>query len=467
MEKQVVRFPRATTGKDDICYEQDKFVLVTSGVSCQDCRVHIITDRFLSKSFQQKVMKDTRDFPMGTYPYVLIIDTSLCNLRCRACYSSKYWRPDPNSKPVSVSPEILAEQFKCKIEKLHSDDLVRSRRIGEKHKRPFSRLRISGGEPLFEDEGNSVKFWLSFLKLLDEKFQILISDGRVTLKGEQEWVLMSRQDRESYFPVFLKSDNNKIRVRFDTNGWLFKNKEFAGNFIDGIYDLNLKNIKIDLTFSLKGTNKHEVNWFVNPNSGFDISKISIDEPLEEHPQWVAIKNIVEAIKAKESQEILSKESLSVISETYFNSRGEISLTVEKGIMNNPRERLYLYNKGSLNWDKFSRKLHEKGIMLSETENCIYLGQYPKAIAWRYINAGNYELRFKCPFHQNKPFLSYSKKENSITESIKHRQIKSFSDSNLDHFSARLKIQNGKVGERCQYSDNQCDFWIEILCNTSA
>ena len=462
MEKQVVRFPRATTGKDDICYKQDQFALITSGHNCSDCRVHIVTDRFLSKHFQKEIMKDTRDFPMGTYPYVLIVDTSLCNLRCRACYSSKYWKPESNAKPVMVSPETLSKQFRCKIEKLHEDELVKPRRIGQKIKRPFSRLRVSGGEPLFENGGNSMDFWLSFLKKLDNEFNELIFDSKVTLKSEKEWVSMPNEERESYFPVFLKSDNNKIRIRFDTNGWLFKNKEFAKSFIGGIYDLDLKNIKIDLIFSLKGTNKYEVDWFVNPNSEIDSSKIGLDEPLEEHPQWEAINNIVETIKSKESQDILSKESENVISETYFNPCGQVSLTVERGIMNNPREKLYLYNKGALNWDNFAKKLKEKGILLSETENCIYLGQFPAAIAWRYINAGNYELRLKCPHHKDKPFLSYSKEDKSVTESMKHRQILRYSDPNLKHLSARLKIQNGKVGDKCKYSDKICDYWIEIL-----
>lgn len=475
IKKEVVRFPRQTTGKDDICYQQNKFKLITSGENCSNCRVHIVTDRFLSPHFQKEIMKDSKDFPMGTYPYVLIVDTSLCNLRCRACYSSKYWKPDSSADPTLVTPELLAKQFKCKIEKLHDEELVKSRRIGEKTKRPFSRLRISGGEPLFSKDGGSIEFWLSFFESLDIEFDDLIITQKVTLKTEREWLSMSKEERENNFPIFLKSDNSKIRIRFDTNSWLFKNKEFTEKFIVGIYDLKLENIKIDLTLSLKGTNWYEVEWFINHVSTVEEDKLNYDEQIEKHPQWTSLNNIVETIKANEDSEILTKISGNIISETYFNPCGEVSLTIEKGIMNNPRERLYLYSKDSLNWDHFVQKLDEKGLNLSKTENRIYLGQHPYNTARRYINTGNYELRFKCALHPDKPFLSYSKKEKSITDSIKHRQIKGYSDSNLKHFADRLEDLNKNLGSKCIGSDMICDHcskcidsdmicdhWIEML-----
>lgn len=465
MQKQVVRFERDTTIKDDICYKEG-FKLITSGVSCNNCRVHILTDRFLSKRFQQKVMNDFREFPMGTYPYVMIVDTSLCNLRCRACYSWIYWRPEARAKATVVDEKILAKQFRCKIEKLHEEELIAKKsRVADKTKRPFSRLRISGGEPLFdsnEPSGNSIKFWLSFLKNLDNEIGDLIKENKIILKSEKEWMDMSPADRIECFPVFLESDNSKIRIRFDTNGELFSAHEFTEKFIGGIYDLKLKNIKIDLTFSVKGTNSYEVDWFINQNSHFDEGKVNIDEPLEKHPQWISINNIVEVIKSRESKEVLSQSSENIISETYFNACGEVSLTIEGGIMNNFKERLFLYNKNSLDWVKFAAKLEKKGLHLSETENCIYLGQFPTGTGWRYINTGNYELRFKCPHHNKKPFLSYSKKDHSITGSLKHRQLIRYNDGNIKHFAARIKIQNKMIGQKCKYSDCICDYWIEIV-----
>jgi hypothetical protein len=462
LPKGVVRFRRETTVKDDICYNEGNFNSKTLGVSCNNCRVHIVTDRFLSRKFQQVVMHDTRDFPMGVYPYVLIIDTALCNLRCRACYSSKYWNPDKDAQMELVTPEILARQFECKIAKLHDEELLEERRIGEKTKRPFSRLRISGGEPLFDGNNNSTEFWLKFFSELDKIFEGIIEDEQITLRSEQEWISMSKTERLEVFPVFLKSDNDKIRIRFDTNGWLFKNKDFVERFIGGFYSLNLQYIKLDLTFSVKGTNKYEVECFVNSNVAFDATKKSIDETLEEHPQWQAIHNIMEVIKSKESPGILTKPTEHIISETYFNPCGAVSLTVERGIMNSKQEHLYLYHRDSLKWESFADKLKQKGLLLSETENCIYFGQYPVATAWRYIHTGNYELTFKCPHHENKPFLSYSKNQKSTTQSIKHRQISSYNDDGLKHFAKRISIQNGMFGKQCKYSTKPCEYWIEMI-----
>lgn len=471
MQKQVVRFERETTVKDDICYANRSFKPIAQGISCSNCRVHLLTDRFLSKHFQKEIMKDNREYPNGIYPYVIIIDTALCNLRCRACYSWIYWKPEPRAMATFVDEDILAKQFKCKIDKLSEEELIGKKpRVAEKNKRPFSRLRISGGEPLFDQkgtldsfsEGDSTSFWLSFFNNLDNEFEELISNNKLTLKSENDWVSMTLEEREKEFPIFLRSDNGKVRVRFDTNGWLFRKKEFADRFIGGIYDLALKNIKIDLTFSMKGTNSQEVDWFVSLNSEFDPSKIKVEEELKNHPQWGAIKNIIEVIKNKEKEETLSKKSENIISETYFNACGEVSLTIEMGIMHNPKEKLYLYDKDALNWIEFEEKLKDNNLFLSNTENRIYLGKYPAGTAWRYLNSGNYELRLKCPYHSEIPFLSYSKLSQSKTKSIKHRQINNYKDSNLNNFVARLSIQHEKEGTKCKYCDKICDYWIEMI-----
>lgn len=124
MQKQVVRFERSTTVKDDVCYTGYKFHLITEGVSCNDCRVHILTDRFINQDFQKKIMQDNRPYPLGTYPYVLIVDTAGCNLRCRGCYSWKYWKPEPSVSPVNVDEKTLAKHFRCKIEKINDGSLV-------------------------------------------------------------------------------------------------------------------------------------------------------------------------------------------------------------------------------------------------------------------------------------------------------------------------------------------------------
>ncbi|QXE92802.1 hypothetical protein KP001_09900 [Geomonas subterranea] len=462
MEKKVVRFERETTTKDDICYGEG-FSLLTDGSSCKNCRVHMVTDRFLSSEFQQGVMRDSRPFPNGTYPYVMILDTAHCNIRCRACYAWTYWDPQPGAKPVMVDEKTLANQFRCKIEKLHDPVLVANkRRVAEKTKRPFSRLRISGGEPLYNPEGDSVEFWLSFCKALDGQFEWLIENDKLTLKSESEWKSMDVEQRKAAFPVFLKADNGKVRVRFDTNGRLFKSEELTSRFIGGIYALKLRWVKIDLTFSLKGATSYEVDWFFRRNSAFDPTKLEKSEDLHSHPQWLPIAHLRDQIIHNEEAKTLVGKSEALISRTYFNPCGEVSLTLERGIMHNPAERLYLYSKDSLNWTEFGVQLAEEGLQLSTTENCIYLGQRPQAIAWRYIKHGKYELRLRCWKHRETAFLSYSMHPASIRPSLKHLQLTDYKSSALEHLAKRLSIQNHHAGKPCRFDTKRCDFWIELL-----
>jgi len=462
MEKEVVRYPRSTTKKDDICYktvgEYDDLKLLTDKKICKDCRTHIATDRFLSKKFQKKIMKDDQPYPFGTYPYILIADSSKCNFRCRPCYSWRYWEPKFYTKPINLKGDELAEQFRCKIVRLHDENLLNGRRIGDqREKRPFSRLRISGGEPLYDERGlkRGINFWLEFFSSLDKKFDDLIRE-RINLKTDWEWEGMSDTERKENFPVFLESDNGKIRLRFDTNGFLFNDPLVAEKFVGGVYELNLDNITIDLTFSLKGTNKHEVNWMIDPKSKFDSSKVGKKEPLNEHPQWLALQNLKEKITEYEDEMVLEKESSMVISEDYFNSHGDFSLVIERGIMNNPREKLYLYDKNeSLPWNKFNQQLRKKGLSLTETENRIYLKPEcnTKGIAWRYIK-GNYEFTIRDE-KRDVPIFSYSKKNESETSSKNHEEITSKEDDNLKALENKIKsVWNDKIGSS--------DHWIELI-----
>jgi len=292
----------------------------------------------------------------------------------------------------------------------------------------------------------------------------LIGSGKIYLCSEKQWVAMTKSEREAKFPCYLKSDNGKVRIRFDTNGELFKKKEHVDRFICGIYELHLKHVKIDLTLSIKGTSSFEVAWFINQKTPFDPSRLGTNEPIDQHPQWGAIENIINAIAKNEPQDVIEQASENIISETYFNPCGEVSLTIEKGIMNNPKERLYLYDREALEWDQFALKLESKGLKLSNTENRIYLGQYPTAKAWSYLNMGNYELRLKCShyrFHNTDlPFLTYSKSQQSISRSEEHRRIVKYADMN--HLSATLKSLKETNGKKCRYSSIVCEYWIELV-----
>ena len=267
---------------------------------------------------------------------------------------------------------------------------------------------------------------------------------------------------ETCFPAFLQSDNGKIRVRFDTNGLLFDNEHFATKFINRIYDLDLQNIKIDITFSVKGTNSKEYNWFAKHDVAYDMSQSNEDEDLGLHPQWRAIYNICRVISNNEDVVTINKKSDSIIAETYFNPCGDVSLTIERGIMNNPSERLFLYGSEELNWDNFGEKLSHHGLELSQTENRIYLGIYPGSIAWRYMRRGGYEFQFKCQRHKKVPFRSYSLNKDSITGSRHHVRLSSYKDSNLKDFVQRYKNGKKACGTICSKTGKPCDFHVVLI-----
>ncbi len=458
MEKEVVRFKRSTTIKDDICYDGKNFTPVFDEENCENCRVHILTDAFLSKKFQKKIMKDDRPYPRGTYPYILITESSGCNLRCRPCYSWIFREENKNrADPAMIDSEDLASLFKCKINKLTDESALKGKRIGEERwKRPFARLRISGGEPLFDenDPERALKFWIEFFDSLDKEYDSLVNQ-KISLMSEKEWKEASKEEKTEKFPIFLKSESGKIRIRFDTNGFLFSDKKFTERFVKEIYDLNLQNFTIDLTYSLKGTNKHEVNWMIGPNSEFNPSKVGKKEPLKEHPQWLPLKNLKEAITEYEEEDILEKNPKDVMSKDNFNPHGDLSITVERGIMNNPDEKLYLYDrKRSLPWERFEDQLREKGLKISKADNSIYFGMNKKAKAWSYIKRGDYEILFRRESDENPPY-SYSKKKKSIMNSKEHKQVTDWNGKNLEELENKIKyVQNNDLEED--------EHWIELI-----
>jgi len=206
---------------------------------------------------------------------------------------------------------------------------------------------------------------------------------------------------------------------------------------------------------LKGTNKYEVRWMIDPNSEFDHSKVGKKEPLEEHPQWLPLKNLKESITENEKIDILEKNPENVISKDYFNPHGNLSITLERAIMNNPREKLYLYDREkSMPWDRFEDQLKEKGLSLSSTENRIYLGMNAKAKAWSYIKRGDYEMVFKRK-GKERPIYTYSKKKKSIMDSNDHKQVTNWRGKNLKDLESKI--------EYVQNNDLEGDeHWIELI-----
>lgn len=140
MKKLFGQYPnlRSSTRKSDPC-----LVTRPNIPQCHTCRVFVISDRFLRDETQLKLVGSLRKFP-----YVLIADTIGCNLRCWFCYSHHFWTRERaeklNCRPQFLTPQELVDQMRCKLEKVWSSkDLM--------EQKPFTRIRISGGEPIYAD----------------------------------------------------------------------------------------------------------------------------------------------------------------------------------------------------------------------------------------------------------------------------------------------------------------------------
>jgi len=81
--KLFVQYPnfRSSTRKFDPCIMQNMRL-----GSCRNCKVFVTSDRFLGENRQMKLVGSLRKFP-----YVMIMDTAGCNLRCWFCYSHHFW----------------------------------------------------------------------------------------------------------------------------------------------------------------------------------------------------------------------------------------------------------------------------------------------------------------------------------------------------------------------------------------
>lgn len=103
MKKIFVQYPsfRSSTKKYDPC------VVNENALKCSDCKIQIISDHFLGEEFMRKVMRGRFN-----YPYVLIADTTGCNMRYWFCYSWHYWTPiialEEGCKPCARGARMIA-----------------------------------------------------------------------------------------------------------------------------------------------------------------------------------------------------------------------------------------------------------------------------------------------------------------------------------------------------------------------
>lgn len=351
---------------------------------CEDCTITLIADRFLGEEFQGEVLGKL-GMARGRFPYVIIADTLGCNLRCWFCYAYKFFdkkTAEENKCTISyVSPERLAEQFGCKLEKLSDfeafvkaakeKELKESeRKKAVKHlqlKLPLMRLRISGGEPVFStketitescsDEivGETVNYWLIFFRTLDKIVGRLKKEGKLQIIDKSE--IEKKSSKSLIFPTCIANRPNRLNIRFDTNGILFRNTETTDAFIGGLFEIHrnsdLNNIFVEIDYSLKGATPVEYDWSQRRNLPVDPSKIDFGYKLEEHPQlpgYLELTRLIENYKQKDRN---------------FNNC--VGITVERGINHHIPKRVFLNCERSLNWDMFSEK---SGIEFSVVNNPI-------------------------------------------------------------------------------------------------
>jgi len=321
--------------------------------------VMLKTDRFLEKELRETMQLGIRR------PYTLVVDTAGCNKNCWFCYAYPILKKKDYDKcrTIDLSPEELAE---CFVEKLYSLNSIKLK------DRFFSKLRITGGEPLFstcdtliETAGVSypletIDYFLKFFEFLNPYIDKLQKEKVIFLSPPRKY------SNDIPFPTFLSYDN-RIEIRFDTNGFLFKDHRFTEKFVGGVFSLfkakKLNNLLIKIDYSLKGAHPLEVFWSQNQKLPVDKS-IAKDFTLSEHPQYAGLKNIFD-LMLKYNQK----------NSKFANC---LDITVEPGINNVKRN--YMYYKDSLDWGSLNRKLQEafgENFNLSDVDNKMELGRGTK------------------------------------------------------------------------------------------
>lgn len=319
--------------------------------------VMLKTDRFLEKDLRNIMQLGNKR------PYTLVVDTAGCNKNCWFCYAYPILKKKDNyeCKTICLSEEELV---KCFVDKLHSlkEKVILKDRF-------LSKLRITGGEPLFSDKdtltevegenrsSETINYFLKFFELFDPYIEKLVKEKVIFLSVPKKY------SEEIPFPTFLSTVDERIEIRFDTNGFLFGDFDFTDKFIGGIYNLfknnKLNNLFIKIDYSLKGAHPLEVFWSQHEKLPVDESLIK-DFKIEDHPQYTGLKNIFDSInKYKQKDPEFSKC---------------FGITVEPG-MNNVKGN-FQYYKDSLNWSKLEKKLQEKfgsSFRISDVDNKMEIG----------------------------------------------------------------------------------------------
>jgi organic radical activating enzyme len=363
--------------------------------------VSLISDRFLGTKFAKEVLFKKYSNTRNRFTYVLIADTIGCNLNCWFCYAWKYL-DIKDAKRIDthfVSAKGLAKQFDCKIRKtadlkylknqVYKKNAFEIKEQGNilKHfdlELPFSRIRISGGEPLYsnvsvfqaEDRGEdlvtqTIKYWIEFFEELDRLIGKIKTEGIINIATtDSNW-------QGLHHPVWLTESKDRIMIRFDTNGIIFGNEKHAELFYSELYRLfkegKLNNVCIQIDYSFKGVTSKEFMWSqrkclptTNENNDNDVD-------INNNPQIKGYKNIISNI-----------DKFVKINSSFKNC---VSVTVERGIDHDwEKSKLYLYYPNALKWKRLENTL---GVEFSDVINCFDLnfGWNFNAKVYRYTNRG--------------------------------------------------------------------------------
>ena len=342
----------------------------TANKNCNICRVILMRDRFLGEEFHRKTKTSGH-----INPYILLIDSAGCNLNCWFCYAHEMIKPQDYNRlePAFVNPEELAECFICKMRMSHNLKT-------EDRDRFFSRIRITGGEPLYSTgdtildvNGRSlieatIDYYLAFFKEMDSLVGDAVNEGVISLSEIKQY------NTSMQFPTWLVTKANRINIRFDTNGILFSKKENTRRFIEGIRDSNLNNLRIEVDYSLKGAAPVEYSWASHKSLPVDECRFE-NYAIKDHPQYSGLMNIIE-----------------VREDIHDDLTDVFSLTIERGI-NHGKTNGFVNSPKSLDWTGFVNRFNEElslrnlpNIRLSDVDNPL---QYAKQ--WGYL-FGRYHSR---------------------------------------------------------------------------
>jgi len=337
---------------------------------CHHCRVMLMRDRFLGENVHRKITGSANG-----NPYILIANNAGCNLTCWYCYAHNLIHKSDYDlqNPTFLNPQELADCFLCKIQMSHQ--------LKDSDKdRFFSRIRITGGEPLFATADTllgkgeesyqiaTIDYYLQFFNYLNSGIDELVSSKTIKLSPP---LLYSK---DLGYPVWLETKPGRINVRFDTNGIVFSDRNAAEKFINGIKNGNFNRLHIEIDYSLKGAHPIEFYWTCRKQLPVD-DRLEQDYNIEQHPQFKGLKNITE-----------------ILGDAHGGLA--VSLTLERGINHAKTGVAFVNTPTSLRWDIFISKLNktlklegERSIKFSEVDNPFRSANQYGYLFSRYHNMG--------------------------------------------------------------------------------